>query len=156
MPQTTDQQEPYRAARREYMRDYRRLHGDRIREQTRIRSSRRRDVIRENSRRYRERHRNEERERVRRWSQEHLFEKRRYMAEYREQNKGQWEDFARYLDGLIQGYDSKKAAATYLGISQSSLQYYLSGNRKPGRRFLLNMSEKFNLPYETLNALVQK
>lgn len=83
-------------------------------------------------------------------------DKKQYAKIYREQNKGRWKEFGTYLTDLLNRYSGyKKEAAAELGIHPSLLSHYLAGNRRPSEDFLIRISERFDVPYETLLALIQ-
>ena len=80
---------------------------------------------------------------------------RQQSRQYRKQHKGMWKKFGNYLANILSTYPRyKQDAAMELEIHPSSLSHYLAGNIKPSKPFLLRVSRRFNVPYQTLQNLV--
>lgn len=120
------------------------------------------EYTREWQKQWYEKHKDKAYEYIEAWYNQHKDDAKDSYAQWRLKNKGKWQKFGNYLADLlkeryirdgVKWYKVK--AAKELGIHPSLLSHYLAGNRKPSEKILRSISETYNEPYETLEALIR-
>ncbi len=91
-----------------------------------------------------------------RQKEHHPEEIKLYHRQYYQNNKGKWKIFGDYLFQLLKDADKTwKEISSELKVDNSTLSHYLSGNKKPTKKFIVKMSKRFNISREKLQDLLE-
>jgi hypothetical protein len=92
-----------------------------------------------------------------RYRLQHIEEERRTQKANRDKNRGRWIGFGQFLtERLEDNYvnENYTDVARLFGMHKTQLAHIRAGNRRPNNEFLRWVSDRYSVPYQTLESLV--